>query len=139
MKELVFGPVPSRRLGFSLGVDMTTRKYCTFDCIYCQVGETTNKELERRAFFDPDTVLREVIEKIARAPHVDVITLSGSGEPTLNVHLGWLLAELKRRVNVPVAVITNGSLLFKEEVRHELSYADIVLPSLDAADDAPLR
>ncbi len=139
MKESVFGPVPSRRLGFSLGVDMTLRKYCSFDCIYCQVGETTDRVTERQAFIDPDAVVEEVVQKAARAPHVDVITLSGSGEPTLNVHLGWILAELKKRMTVPLAVITNGSLLFRGEVRRDLNNADIVLPSLDAGDDATFQ
>lgn len=139
MEELVFGPVPSRRLGFSLGVDMVPRKYCSFDCIYCQVGQTTNKEVERQAFFDPQLVIDEVVEKAARARHLDVITLSGSGEPTLNVHLEWILTELKKRLTIPLAVITNGSLLFMEEVRRELKNADIVLPSLDAGDDVTFQ
>lgn len=136
MKELVFGPVPSRRLGFSLGVDLIPRKYCTFDCIYCQVGKTTNKETERQNFYDPDSVVREVIQKAKKARHIDFISLSGSGEPTLNAGIGTILSELKRRISIPLTVITNGSLLFREDVRKDLIQADVVLPSLDAANEA---
>jgi wyosine [tRNA(Phe)-imidazoG37] synthetase (radical SAM superfamily) len=129
----VFGPVPSRRLGFSLGVDIIPRKCCTFDCIYCQVGKTTDKKIERRSFYSPDSIVAEVVAKLGEPGHVDVISISGSGEPTLNIDLGWIVKEIKQRTTIPVAVITNGSLLWREDVRHDLLSADIVLPSLDAA------
>ena len=132
MSKHVFGPVPSRRLGFSLGVDPIPRKYCNFDCIYCQVGKTTRTESERRSFFDRQELVVEVLQHLERAKAVDVITFSGSGEPTLNEDLGWMTRELKRRTERPIAVITNGSLLHREDVREDLSFADIVLPSLDA-------
>lgn len=134
-KEFVFGPVPSRRLGFSLGVDIIPRKHCTFDCIYCQVGKTTAKDVERRSFVDPDLVVKQVIERVAKGGRIDFVSLSGSGEPTLNADIGGIIAALKRRISIPLAVITNGSLLFLEDVRRDLSSADVVLPSLDAASD----
>lgn len=132
MSRYVFGPVPSRRLGFSLGVDPIPRKYCNFDCIYCQVGKTTRPEVERKSFFDPEEIVREVLQHLQETSPVDVITFSGSGEPTLNLDLGWMLRELKKKTKKPLAVITNGSLLVMENVCQELSVADIVLPSLDA-------
>ncbi len=135
MKEHVFGPVPSRRLGFSLGVDPIPRKYCNFDCIYCQVGKTTRTEKDRKSFFDKGALVKEVLEHRLKAKAVDVITFSGSGEPTLNQDLGWMLRELKKRTDTPLAVITNGSLLVQEDVREDLLPADIVLPSLDAVDE----
>ena len=134
MDQFVFGPVPSRRLGFSLGVDLIPRKHCTFDCIYCQVGRTTHKEVDRRSFADPDLVIRQVTEKVEEGRAIDFITISGSGEPSLSSDIGFVISELKRRTAIPVAVITNGSLLFREDVRQEIAPADLVLPSLDAAE-----
>lgn len=139
MKQLIFGPVPSRRLGFSLGIDAVSRKHCTFDCIYCQVGKTTCFDLTRSSFFNPDAVIEQVIETIAGGRQIDVVSFSGSGEPTLNADLGYMIRELKKRVDRPVAVITNGSLLFREDVRRDLIDADIILPSLDAASDDVFR
>jgi wyosine [tRNA(Phe)-imidazoG37] synthetase (radical SAM superfamily) len=135
MTKFVFGPVPSRRLGFSLGVDVIPRKCCTFDCVYCQVGKTTRKEAERQSFFDPDEIVKQVMEKVKRVPRIDVITLSGSGEPTLNADIGWILSRLKK-TGIPLTVITNASLLHRADVRRELKQADILLPSLDAATEA---
>ena len=79
MGKFTFGPVPSRRLGFSLGVDIIPRKYCSFDCIYCQVGKTTEKEVERRSFSDPDSIVKEVLERTKEGRRIDFITLSGRG------------------------------------------------------------
>ncbi len=135
MNKHVFGPVPSRRLGFSLGVDTILPKYCSFDCLYCQIGKTTCLEVERRRFFEVEDVVGEVIREIEGAKHVDFVTFSGSGEPTLNSDLGTMIREIKKRVNIPVAVITNGSLLFRQDVRNDLMDADVVLPSLDAASE----
>ena len=136
MKKLVFGPVPSRRLGFSLGVDLIPRKYCSFDCIYCQLGPTEKTEVERRSFYDPGLVVEQVVESVKGGSRIDCISLSGSGEPTLNSDIGWVIKRLKERVSLPVAVITNGSLLSRRDVREDLMGADIVLPSLDAANEA---
>ena len=128
----VFGPVPSRRLGYSLGVDIIPPKHCSFDCIYCQIGKTTHIETARKSFYDPHSIIDQVMEKVSAADTIDVITFSGSGEPTLNSDLGFMVREIKKRTKVPVAVITNGSLLPVRQVREDIMQADIVLPSLDA-------
>ncbi len=130
----VFGPVPSRRLGYSLGVDIIPPKYCTYDCIYCQIGRTTDKGIQRKSFYDAGSIADEVARKVASA-RVDMITFSGSGEPTLNADLGAMIRRVKERVDTPVAVITNGSLLYDRDVRADLAEADVVLPSLDAVTD----
>ena len=130
----IFGPVPSRRLGRSLGVDVVPYKTCTFNCIYCECGATTDLTCERREFFPLEEILDEFRDSIAEIPTPpDVVTLSGAGEPTLYSRLGELIDTIKRSTGVPVAVITNSSLLFMPEVREELGRADIVLPSLDTA------
>jgi len=126
----IFGPVPSRRLGRSLGIDLVPAKTCSFDCIYCQAGRTTCKTIERKEWVPLDTVLDELTEKIASQP--DYITLSGSGEPTLFAHIAELIKAIKDLTDIPVAVITNGSLLWQAVVRKELFAADLILPSLDA-------
>jgi wyosine [tRNA(Phe)-imidazoG37] synthetase (radical SAM superfamily) len=136
MQEFVFGPVPSRRLGFSLGVDIIPRKYCSFDCIYCQVGKTTQKEVERRSFSDPGLIVTQAVERAGEGRRIDFISLSGSGEPTLSADIGEIIRAIKRKTSIPLAVITNGSLLFREDVRRDIAAADVVLPSLDATGDA---
>jgi wyosine [tRNA(Phe)-imidazoG37] synthetase (radical SAM superfamily) len=130
--DYVFGPVPSRRLGRSLGVDLVPFKTCSYDCIYCQLGRTTNKTIERREWAPVDAVLDEVKDKIALKP--DYITLSGSGEPTLCTRLGDLIEGIRRLTDTPVAVLTNGSLLWQKEVRREIAAAQLIVPSLDAGD-----
>lgn len=131
-KAYVFGPVPSRRLGRSLGIDLIPHKTCTYDCLYCQVGLTTEKTAKRQSWVSVDDIMTELKGKLLTQP--DCITLSGSGEPTLYIHCGRLIAEIKKLTSVPVVVITNGSLLWMPEVRRELLDADIVMPSLDAGD-----
>ncbi len=129
----LYGPVPSRRLGRSLGIDLVPRKLCTYDCIYCQIGKTTLKSSVRRAYVPISEVLEEIDQFLNPSPPaIDYLSLSGSGEPTLHSGIGELIAGLKTLTSVPVAVLTNGSLLFLEEVRKDLSKADVVLPSLDA-------
>ncbi len=130
----LFGPVPSRRLGVSLGIDPIPKKVCTLDCVYCEVAQTSFKTLERKEYIPADEILRELREYLA-ADHVplDYITFSGSGEPTLNSQLGKLIREIKKMTRVPVAVITNGTLLWRADVRQDLLAADLVMPSLDAA------
>jgi wyosine [tRNA(Phe)-imidazoG37] synthetase (radical SAM superfamily) len=139
MGKFTFGPVPSRRLGFSLGVDIIPRKICTFDCIYCQIGKTTNQEIKRKSFFDTHEIVEEIITKAKKLSHIDHITFSGSGEPTLNSDIGWMIKEIKKNLDIPVAVITNGSLLNEKEIRDDLNMADVVLPSLDAASEDIFR
>lgn len=137
--KYVFGPVPSRRLGMSLGVDVVPFKTCTFDCVYCQLGLTTNKTIERADFVPVDDVLAEIKEAVANNKSIDYITFSGSGEPTLNSKLGEMIRKVKSFTDVPVAVITNGSLLFRKDVRDDLMVADLVVPSVDAIFDNTLN
>lgn len=127
----IFGPVPSRRLGLSLGVDLVPYKVCSFDCIYCQLGRTTRKTLQRQTFVDTNDVIAELREAVPRTK-ANYITLSGSGEPTLSLNIGWLIREIKKLTSTPVAVLTNGSLLSRPDLQQELLDADLVVPSLDA-------
>jgi wyosine [tRNA(Phe)-imidazoG37] synthetase (radical SAM superfamily) len=129
----IYGPVPSRRLGYSLGVDILPFKICSLDCIYCQLGSTRRKTVQRKKYFDIDTVLAQIKNAVASGQRIDYITFSGSGEPTLNVFIGKLIREIKKITSIPVAVLTNGTLLMHRSVRHALSAADLVVPSLDAA------
>ena len=126
----VFGPVPSRRLGRSLGVDIVPFKWGPYDCIYCQLGHTTNKSIERQHWVKVNDVLAEVKEKLASKP--DYITLSGSGEPTLCADIGEIIDGLRSLTEIPIAVLTNGSLLWQADVRREIANAHLVIPSLDA-------
>ncbi len=129
-QEYIFGPVPSRRLGRSLGVDLVPFKTCSYDCIYCQLGRTTNKTIKRKEWVPIDVVTEQLKAKLSSKP--DYITLSGSGEPTLYSRLEELISRIKGITDIPVAVITNGSLLWLPEVRNALKAADLVVPSLDA-------
>ena len=137
MGQYVYGPVPSRRLGRSLGLDLVPYKTCTYDCIYCQLGKTPSRTVERKAWVPIDEVAEEAIQALDRNP--DYITLSGSGEPTLCTGLDRLIGQIKEATSTPVAVITNGSLLWQKEVREELMEADLVVPSLDAGDEITFR
>jgi wyosine [tRNA(Phe)-imidazoG37] synthetase (radical SAM superfamily) len=130
----LYGPVPSRRLGRSLGVDLVPFKVCTYDCIYCQIGKTTDKTLLREEYVPVGEILDELKSFFTgEAPPVDHVSLGGSGEPTLHSRIGDIIRGIKVLTSVPVAVITNGALLSEEEVRKDLTGADVVLPSLDAA------
>ncbi len=135
--QYVFGPVPSRRLGRSLGVDLVPFKTCTYDCIYCQLGRTTRKTIRRKEWAPTDEVLRQIRAQVQTRP--DYITLSGSGEPTLHSRIGELIDGIKAMSSIPVAVLTNGSLLWQPAVRAQLAHADLVLPSLDAGDNLRFR
>jgi wyosine [tRNA(Phe)-imidazoG37] synthetase (radical SAM superfamily) len=130
----VYGPVPSKRLGRSLGLDLVPFKTCTYDCIYCHLGRTTNKTVERREYVPIDAVLSEIEERLRQGPLPDYVSLAGSGEPTLNSGIGELIQAIKRISNVPLAVLTNGSLLWIRDVQDALLDADLVIPSLDAGD-----
>jgi wyosine [tRNA(Phe)-imidazoG37] synthetase (radical SAM superfamily) len=132
MVKHVFGPVASRRLGISLGVDIIPYKTCSLDCIYCECGRTTNLTLQRKHYFAPQIVLDEIKEIIASEKHIQYITFSGSGEPTLNKDIGEIIAGIKAMTSIPIAVLTNGTLLYLKEARDEIIDADVVLPSLDA-------
>jgi wyosine [tRNA(Phe)-imidazoG37] synthetase (radical SAM superfamily) len=131
--KYIFGPVPSRRLGRSLGIDLIPYKTCSFDCIYCDLGRTTHKTKSRQSYAALEEIQGELeIYLAALEKNPDYITLSGSGEPTLNANLGEIIQKIKEITSTPVAVLTNSSLLPSKEVRRDLSEADIVLPSLDA-------
>lgn len=137
MSKYIFGPVPSRRLGRSLGVDIVPFKTCSYDCIYCQLGRTTSKTIERKQWVPLADVVDELRKSLPSEP--DYITLSGSGEPTLHRQLGELVARIKKITAIPVAVLTNGSLLWRGDVRQQLLGADLVIPSLDAGDEIMFR
>jgi wyosine [tRNA(Phe)-imidazoG37] synthetase (radical SAM superfamily) len=130
----VFGPVPSRRLGQSLGIDPILLKTCNWNCVYCQLGRSMPLTNERREYVLDENIFFE-LERALRAHAdggIDWVTFVGSGEPTLHIYLGDMIRRVKRMTSLPVAVITNGSLLYQPEVREELSAADAVLPTLDA-------
>ena len=132
--KYLFGPVPSRRLGRSLGVDIVPFKTCTQNCIYCQLGKDAPQAIERREYVPISAVLDELKRKIAEGLQIDVVSISGSGEPTLNSGLGTLIDGIKQLIDAPVVVITNGTLLSRADVRRDCAKADIVMPSLDAGD-----
>jgi wyosine [tRNA(Phe)-imidazoG37] synthetase (radical SAM superfamily) len=134
--KYVYGPVASRRLGRSLGVDLVPFKTCTYDCIYCQLGRTTHKTIKRKEYVSVDKVLAELERKLGAGPAPDYISLAGSGEPTLNFGIGDLIGKIKGLTRIPLAVLTNGSLLWIPEVQEALLDADLVLPSLDAGDES---
>lgn len=135
----VYGPVPSRRLGYSLGVDILPYKTCTLDCVYCQLGPSPRTRLRRGDFVPVAAVLDEIEAAVASGKRIDTITFSGSGEPTLNRSLGRLIRGIKRFTKLPVTVLTNGTLLYRRDVREALAAADVVVPSLDAATPALFR
>lgn len=134
--KYVYGPVPSRRLGRSLGIDPLPLKTCNYQCIYCQLGKTTNFTNERRNYYPKDEIIVEIEEAIKQNKNnFDYITFVGSGEPTLYKDLEELILKTKIFSNKPICVITNGALLHNEEVIKALLHSDIVLPSLDAGDE----
>jgi wyosine [tRNA(Phe)-imidazoG37] synthetase (radical SAM superfamily) len=132
--KYVFGPVPSRRLGQSLGIDPVPLKTCNWNCVYCQLGRSVPLTNEQRDYYPRKDMLIEIEQALTthKPGDIDWVTFVGSGEPTLHASLGWLIREVKALTSLPVAVITNGALLYLPEMRLELSPADAVLPSLDA-------
>jgi len=132
--KYVFGPVPSRRLGKSLGIDPIPLKTCNWNCVYCQLGRSVPLTLERAEYVPRQDLIIEVEQALAaqKPGEVDWVTFVGSGEPTLHASLGWMIRQVKKCTDLPVAVITNGSLLYLPEVREEISAADAILPTLDA-------
>jgi len=132
----VFGPVPSRRLGSSLGINNIPPKVCTYSCIYCQIGKTITLQCERQAFYEPDDLAREVKEKVnevkKRDTKIDYLSFVPDGEPTLDINLGKIIERI-RPLHIKIAVITNGSLINRKDVRKDLQKADLVSLKLDAA------
>lgn len=133
MYHHLFGPVPSRRLGISLGVDLVPLKTCTLNCIYCECGRTTHLTLNRREYVPFEDIKKEISHFLSHHPKPDYITFSGSGEPTLNSTIKDVIHFIKTKAfNIPVAVLTNGTLLFQKKVREDIQDATLVIPSLDA-------
>ncbi len=140
MYQYLFGPVPSRRLGMSLGVDLVPKKVCSLDCVYCEVGKTTKLTIERKEYVPYDKIIEELSHYFENNPDPDFVTFSGSGEPTLNIRIGDVIKFIKEnKPDIPIAVLTNGTLLYDKQVRDELKFADIVLPSLDAATEGVFK
>ena len=140
MYKHLFGPVPSRRLGMSLGIDLIPHKICSLNCVYCECGATTNLTHERREYVPVDEIYTELKDFFQHNPDPDYLTFSGAGEPTLHSHIGEVIDFLKElRPAIPVAVLSNGTLFGEPGLRKELMRADLVLPSLDAATDEALR
>jgi len=135
--KYLFGPVPSRRLGLSLGVDLLPFKTCTLDCAYCQLGRTTCLTLARERRVSPEKVLAEIRSRAE--DEFDYLTLAGSGEPLLHLGLDEIIRGAKDAVDQPVVLLTNGTLFFREEVRKEVLEADLIVPSLDAATQATFK
>ena len=141
MGRIVFGPVPSRRLGRSLGVNNLPQKWCTYSCIYCQVGRTKFKVIARRKFYEVNEVVEEVLKTIGRlgTESIDYVTFVPNGEPTLDINLGKEIKAIKDRTNVRVAVITNASLLWMEDVRYDLYMSDYVSIKVDSMNEDTWR
>lgn len=131
----IFGPVPSRRLGLSLGVDVVTRKSCSLNCHYCQVGRTSDIRIERTPYFPVSEIMEELETVLGEAGHIDWITFSGSGEPTLCESLGTIIRSIKKITDIPVALLTNSTLLSDPKLREEIAPVDLVVPSLDAGNE----
>ena len=138
-RRYTFGPVPSRRLGLSLGVDVVPYKLCTLDCLYCELGPTTDPGVTRGEHAPPDQVLAELRQVLEHGPTPEWITFSGSGEPTLHLRLGEMITAVKADTAIPVAVLTNGTLLWDPVVQRDLSLTDLVVPSLDAGSEETFR
>lgn len=134
MYKHLFGPVPSRRLGMSLGIDLIPKKVCSLNCVYCEVGKTTKLTVDRMEYVKYDRVIAEFKQFMSNNPKIDYITFSGSGEPTLNSRIGDVMNFVKKNYpTIKTAILTNGTLLFDQKLRSEILQADVILPSLDAA------
>ena len=138
-RKYLYGPVPSRRLGLSYGVDIVPLKVCTLDCVYCQLGRSIRKTVERKEYVPVEPVLAELSEALTDGSEADFITIAGSGEPTLNSRLGELIDGIKHLTDIPVAILTNGTLLYRQDVRADCAKVDVALPSLDAGDEQTFK
>jgi wyosine [tRNA(Phe)-imidazoG37] synthetase (radical SAM superfamily) len=136
MFKYLFGPIPSRRLGLSLGIDLVPQKVCSLDCIYCEVGLTSKLSLERKEYIPFSKIKSELEAWFESEADPEYFTFSGYGEPTLNSAIGKVISYIKsKKPQIPIAVLTNATLFTDPEVRHELLDADLILPSIDAASD----
>lgn len=132
MMSYIFGPVPSRRLGLSLGVDLIPHKTCTFDCLYCEVGRTTNRTITSSPFAPVDEILRQLAGRLTECSP-DVITLAGSGEPTLHSEIHHIITGIRELTDTRIAILTNGSLFWDDAVRKRVLSADLIMPTLSSA------
>jgi len=139
IKKYFYGPVPSRRLGRSLGLDISPFKTCSLDCVYCQLGHTPKKTIRRKSCVPVHHITEELKKIISTGPSADYITISGSGEPTLNTDLAEIIKNIKNITKIPVAIITNSTLMYRRDVRKDCALADLLLPSLDAGDENTFR
>ena len=128
----IYGPVPSRRLGYSLGVDIISFKNCSFNCVYCQLGETTDLTVQRKEYTPVKGIMKDIEDAVSGDQKIDYITFSGSGEPTLHSALGELISKVKKISSIPVAVLTNSSLINRSDVQRDLANVDVLLPTLCA-------
>ena len=135
----VFGPVLSKRLGNSLGIDVIPHKTCSYNCIYCQLGSEEKTITDLTNYYSVDEIIYELKEALLNNKNIDYITFTGSGEPTLYKDLKKLIYEIKQITDIPVCVITNGSLLYKQEMRSNLLLADLIIPSLDAGNEETFK
>jgi wyosine [tRNA(Phe)-imidazoG37] synthetase (radical SAM superfamily) len=134
--QYLFGPIPSRRLGVSLGIDLFERKTCTLSCVYCECGPTAELSTDRKAYVPTDTVIRELDDYLAAEPALDYITFSGTGEPTLHNGIGQIIQHLKdHHGGYRVALLTNGTLFTRQSIREEVGRLDLVIPSMDAVSE----
>ena len=130
----VFGPIASRRLGISLGVDLVPSKTCPLDCVYCEAGKTTDLTMERREYVPVDKVLEELDAVLSKHPKLDYVTFSGSGEPTLNSRIGDVVKFVKKNYpEYPICLLTNAMLFGDEQLLKEIAEVDLVVPSLDGS------
>lgn len=128
----IFGPVPSRRLGLSLGVDLIPHKTCTFDCLYCEVGRTTNKTITGSPLAPVDEILKQLDKRLTECtPHV--ITLAGSGEPTLHSEIDRIISGIRELTDTRIVILTNGSLFWDDAVRKRVKGANLIMPTLSSA------
>lgn len=139
MKEVIFmkykhlfGPVPSRRLGISLGVDLVKHKTCSLDCLYCECGKTNNLTVERKEYVNAEEVIEEIKDIIHKGIYLDYITFSGSGEPLLNSKIGYIIKEIKKITDTKIAILTNATAFTDENLIDEILDVDLIVPSLDA-------
>jgi wyosine [tRNA(Phe)-imidazoG37] synthetase (radical SAM superfamily) len=139
MSTYTYGPVPSRRLGRSLGVDLVPLKTCNLNCVYCQLGATAHATMERRDYCPPQEVVADVRARLAQIAPPDYVTLGGSGEPTLHRSFGEIADGIRAACDVPIALLTNGCLFSRPDVRAACRSASLVLPSLDAGDEDTFR
>ncbi len=138
-KQYIFGPVPSRRLGISLGVDLMPHKTCSLDCVYCECGETTVLTTERKEYIPTADILRQLDAVLERGPELDYITFSGAGEPTLHSGIGDIIRHIKNKYpHYKICLLTNGTLLGDAALAEELRCLDLIIPSLDATSDDEL-